>query len=156
MNVLIACEYSARVRDAFRLRGHNAWSCDLLPCEGDPTWHYQEDCFESIKRQEWDLMIAHPPCTYLSNAGIGWFNIERYGDKARERYDNRLKAVEFVLRLWECGIEKICIENPVGYLNSNWQKPAQVIHPYYFGDNERKSTCLWLKNLPKLQYDKNK
>ncbi len=150
MNVLVACEYSARVRDAFRKKSHNAWSCDLLPCEGDPTWHYQEDCFETIKRQDWDLMIAHPPCTYLSSVGARWFNISKYGDKAIERYMKRDKAKEFVEKLWDCNIQQICIENPVGYLNTSWQKPTQIIEPFWFGDTERKRTCLWLKKLPKL------
>ena len=150
MNVLIACEYSARVRDAFRLRGHNAWSCDLLPTEGDPRWHYQEDCFVALKRQEWDLVIAHPPCTYLSNAGIRWFDENRYGDNARKRKELRLEAMTFVDKIWNCDVDKLCIENPVGYLNKNWKKPSQIIEPFHFGDEHRKRTCLWLRGLPKL------
>ena len=122
MNVLVVCEYSARVRDAFRAKGHNAWSCDLLPTDGDPQWHYQEDCFEALKRQEWDLVIAHPPCTYLSNAGIRWFDENRYGDNARKRKELRLEAMTFVDKIWNCDVDKLCIENPVGYLNKNWKK----------------------------------
>ncbi len=150
MNVLVVCEYSARVRDAFRAKGHNAWSCDLLPTDGDPRWHYQGDCFEALERQEWDLVIAHPPCTYLSNAGIRWFDENRYGDNARKRKELRLEAMTFVDKIWNCDVDKLCIENPVGFLNKNWQKPSQIIEPFHFGDEHRKRTCLWLRGLPKL------
>jgi site-specific DNA-cytosine methylase len=146
--VLVACEYSGIVRDAFKEEGYYAISCDLLPTE-KPGEHYQGDVRE-ILNEGWDLMIAHPPCTYLSNAGIGWFNEEKYGDKARERKRKRLEAFEFIKLLWNAPIPRICIENPVGFLNNNWQKPTQVIQPYQFGDADSKRTCLWLKNLPSL------
>jgi site-specific DNA-cytosine methylase len=147
--VLVACEYSGIVRDAFKEEGYCAISCDLLPTER-PGEHYQGDVRE-ILNEGWDLMIAHPPCTYLSNVGIGWFNEEKYGDKARERKRKRLEAFEFIKLLWNAPIPRICIENPVGFLNNNWQKPTQIIQPYHFGDADSKRTCLWLKNLPSLK-----
>ncbi len=152
MRVLVACEESQAVCKEFRKLGHEAYSCDLQECSGGhPEWHFHEDVFEVIKREKkFDLLIGHPPCTVLSNAGIRWFNIERYGQKALDRIEQRKEAFEFVMRLWNCGVEKICIENPVGYLNSKFRKPNQTIHPYYFGDSDLKRTCLWLKNLPRL------
>ncbi len=148
MKVLIACEYSGTVREAFKAKGHDAWSCDILPTEIKGQ-HLEGDVLNFLDR-EWDLMIAHPPCTYLSNAGIRWFNEDKYGDKAKERKRLRLKAMDFVKKLYDSSIEKICIENPVGYLNNNWRKPDQIIQPYYFGDPESKRTCLWYKNLKPL------
>jgi len=148
MKILIACEFSGIVRDAFKIRGHDAWSCDLLPTERKGQ-HIQGDVLE-ILDDNWDMMIAHPPCTYLSNAGIRWFNEERYGIKAKKRKQLRLAAREFVENLYNCKIPKIAIENPVGWLNNHWRKPNQVIQPWQFGDKESKKTCLWLKNLPKL------
>jgi len=150
MKVLVACEFSGRVRDAFIAKGHDAVSCDLLPTERDGP-HLQGDVLPYLK-EGWDLMIAHPPCTYLSNAGIGWFNEKKYGDKAKERKVLRLEAQHFVELLYNCSISKVAIENPVGYLNNHWRKPDQVIQPYQFGDCESKRTCLWLKELPKLNY----
>ena len=155
MKVLCACEYSGIVRDAFLNQGHHAVSCDLLPCESsieDSHLHYQGDLFD-ILYEDWDLVISFPPCTYLTNSGIRWFNEERYGDKARERKRLRLDAMEFVKRIWDSNTH-VCIENPVGYLSNNWQKPTQIIQPYYFGEEESKRTCLWLKNLPKLKHTK--
>lgn len=151
--VLVACEFSGVVRDAFIARGHDAWSCDLLPSEQKGP-HIQDDIMNHLN-DGWDLMIAHPPCTYLSNAGIGWFNEERYGEKAARRKQLRLDAFEFFLSLMEASIPKICIENPVGFLNSHYRKPDQIIHPYYFGDPHVKPTCLWLKNLPILVYNES-
>lgn len=152
MRVLIACEYSGIVRDAFAAKGHDAWSCDILPTENEGN-HIQDDVLKHLDKS-WDLMIAHPPCTYLSNAGIRWFNVEKYGDKAIERRRLRLDAMEFVKKFYDNNISKVCIENPVGYLNYNWKKPDQIIQPYYFGDEDSKRTCLWLKNLPKLKHTK--
>ena len=152
MKVLVACEYSGIVRDAFTAKGHEAWSCDILPTES-PGNHIEGDVLEHLDKG-WDLMIAHPPCTYLSNAGTRWFNEERYGDQARERKRLRLEALEFVKRFYNNNIPKVCIENPVGYLNNNWKKPSQIIQPYYFGDEESKRTCLWLKGLPLLEKTK--
>ena len=144
MKVLVACEYSGTVRDAFRARGHDAWSCDLLPCDADPAWHYQGDVFDIIG-DGWDLMVAHPPCTYLTYAGTRhWNNLGRA--------ELRNEALNLFMKLVKAPIEKIAIENPVGYVNTIYRKPDQIIHPYYFGDPFQKRTCLWLKNLPKLVY----
>lgn len=152
LKILIACEFSGIVRDAFRAQGHDAISCDLLPTER-PGPHYQENVLDRLDHN-WDLMIAHPPCTYLSNAGIRWFNEERYGDKARERKRLRLQAFDFIMKLADAKIPQIAIENPVGWLNNHWRKPDQIIQPWQFGDPESKRTCLWLKNLHLLQSTK--
>ena len=149
MRVLIGCEFSGIVREAFKAKGHDAWSCDLLPTE-IPGQHIQGDVLE-ILNDGWDLMVAHPPCTYLSNAGIRWFNEKKYGEEARKRKKKRIEAFKFVMRLANAPIPHLAIENPVGWLNSHWRKPDQIIHPYYFGDPDSKRTCLWLKNLPLLQ-----
>lgn len=150
MRVLVACEFSGVVREAFRRKGHDAWSCDLLPTE-IPGQHIQGDVLE-ILNQDWDLMIAHPPCTYLANSGIRWFNEERYGDKARERKRLRQDAFEFVMELYNSSIPRVCIENPVGWINSHFREADQTVQPYFFGDKHVKPTCLWLKNLPKLNH----
>lgn len=150
MRVLIACEFSGRVRDAFARRGWDAWSCDVLPSE-TPGNHIQGDALQ-VLGDGWDLMIAHPPCTYLSNAGIGFFNEEKWGEKARERKAKRQAAMEFFLALYNAPIHRVCVENPVGYPNSFFRKPDQVVHPYYFGERHLKRTCLWLKNLPPLWF----
>ena len=142
MIVLIACEFSGTVRDAFTKLGHDAISCDLLPSE-TPGKHYQGDVLDIIN-DGFDLMIAHPPCTYLSNSGVRWLK------NNPERQELREKAVDFVFQLLDCNIEKIAIENPIGYLSTVWRKPEQIIQPFYFGDPDWKSTCLWLKNLPLL------
>lgn len=150
MRVLVACEESQTVCKAFRARGHEAYSCDIQECSGGhPEWHIQGDVIPLLK-EKWDLMIAHPPCTYLSNAGIGWFNEEKYGDKARERKKKRLEAFDFFMEFVNANSPKICIENPVGYVNSHYRKADQIIQPYFFGDPESKRTCLWLKGLPCL------
>ena len=150
MKILIACEFSGIVREAFKAKGHDVWSCDLLPSE-QPGQHIQGDVLE-ILDNGWDMMIAHPSCQYLSNAGVGYFNVERYGNKAIERWRKRIDALEFFMAFVNAPIEKVCIENPVGFANSAYRKADQIIHPYYFGDPHKKRTCLWLKNLPKLQY----
>ena len=141
MRVLIACEFSGIVRDAFAAKGHDAWSCDLLPTER-PGNHIQGDVLE-ILDDNWDMMIAHPPCTYLSYAGIRWWN-----DKGR--VFKRLEALGFFAKLWEAPIDKICIENPRGCASPTIAKYTQQINPYYFGDEATKPTWLWLKNLPLL------
>ncbi len=140
MKILIACEFSGIVREAFRKKGHDVWSCDLLETE-TPGNHIQADVLNHLD-EGWDMMIAHPPCQYLSYAGIRHWN-----KPGREK--KRAQALDFLLTLWHSNIYKICIENPVGCFNSTL-KPSQIIHPYYFGDPELKRTCLWLKNLPKL------
>ena len=139
MKVLIACESSGTVRDAFTRLGHDATSCDLLPTE-KPGKHYQGDIFDVIG-DGWDLMIAPPPCTYLSVSGMHW--------TTRGLRDPQLtvEALEFVLRLMTADIEHICIENPVSVISSQIRKPDQIIQPYQFGHDASKKTCLWLRNL---------
>jgi len=149
MNVLIGCEESGVVRDAFRKLGHDAWSCDILPCSGDPTYHLQMDIFEAIKLKQWDLAIFHPPCTYLTTTGNKWMKPE-FKERFPDRIQQRKDAIKFFIDLYNVDIPKIAIENPVGVMSSEWRKPDQYIHPYYFGDPHSKKTGLWLKNLPKL------
>lgn len=142
MRVLVACEYSGRVRQAFRDAGHDAWSCDLLPAE-DNGHHFQGDCLRVAENQHWDLMIAHPPCTHLAVSGARYF--------AEKRADGRQQqAIDFFVRLTNLPIERIAIENPVCIMSSIWRKPDQIIQPWQFGHGETKATCLWLKNLPLL------
>jgi site-specific DNA-cytosine methylase len=151
MKILVACEESQAVTKELRAKGHEAFSCDILPCSGGhPEWHLQQDVTELLK-QKWDMIIAFPPCTYLTNAGM--CNLTRKG--ATDEYRaNRLKlrdeARDFVLKIYNSNCEKIAIENPVGFLNSNWRKPDQIIKPYEYGHSVNKKTCLWLKGLPKL------
>lgn len=152
MKVLIACEYSGRVRDAFTLLGHDAMSCDLLPSEMSGK-HYQGDILDIID-DGWDLMIAHPPCTYLSNCGAR--HLWPKGKLNPERFALGMNAKEFFVKLLEAPIEKICIENPVPSKVFGLPKYTQIIQPYYFGDPYQKRTCLWLKNLPALLYVKPK
>lgn len=143
MRVLIACEYSAAVRDAFRARGFDAWSCDLLPTEGDPRWHIQGDALQVAYGQPWDMLIAHPPCTDLAVSGARHF--------AAKIADGRQgRALEFVQRLLDAPIPRIALENPVSVISSKIRKPDQIIQPWQFGHGETKATCLWLENLPKL------
>ena len=144
MRVLVACEYSGVVRDAFLKRGHDVVSCDLLPSESPLGDHYQGDVMDIID-DGWDMMIAHPPCTYLTSAGNAWLGVP---GRSAARDD----AFDFVISLAAADIPKICIENPVGFLNSHWRKPDQIIHPYFFGDPRLKRTCLWLKGLFPLSY----
>lgn len=152
MKILVACEYSGIVRDAFLAKGHDVISCDILPTESEGP-HYQGDIFDILYTQKWDLLIAHPPCQYLTWAGIGYFNETKYGDKARERKQHREKSLEFFMKLYNADVPKICIENPRGYAG-NFIKPSQTIHPYFFGEEHKKMTCLWVKGLPLLQHFK--
>lgn len=140
MKVLVACEFSGTVRDAFLSRGHDAISCDLLPTE-TPGPHYQGDV-RDILGSGFDLMIAHPPCTHLAVSGARWFK-----DKKAEQAE----AIAFVMALAEAPIPRIAIENPVSVLSTRWRKPDQTIHPWQFGHGETKATCLWLKGLLKLE-----
>lgn len=144
MRVLVACEYSATVRDAFRELGHDAWSCDLLPTDGDPEYHFQGDVVDIMYGQGWDLMIAHPPCTHLSVSGARHF-AAKIADGRQQR------ALDFVQLLMDAPIERIAIENPISVISSKIRKPDQIIQPWQFGHGETKATCLWLKNLPKLE-----
>lgn len=150
MKVLIACEESQAVTKEFRSLGHQAFSCDILPCTGGhPEWHYQRDVFEVIN-EGWDLMIAHPPCTFLSVSGARWL-YNKDGSINEERFYNQRQALDFVDMLMKSNIDKIAIENPISVISSAIRKPDQIIQPYWFGDSASKSTCLWLKNLPKLE-----
>jgi len=149
MKVLIGCEESGVVRDAFRKLGHNAWSCDLLQCSGDPTYHLQMDVFEVIKLDNWDLAIFHPPCTYLTLTGNKWMKPE-FKDRFPNREQQRKDAIKFFIDLYNVDIPRIAIENPVGIMSTEFRKPDQYVHPYYFGDPHSKKTGLWLKNLPLL------
>lgn len=158
---------------AFREKGHEAYSCDLVECSGGhPEWHIQGDvrriingasddyyCELEFYTQDgsyhllpwkWDMIIAHPPCTYLTVSGNRWFNVERYGDKAIQRAEEREKAVEFFMEFANANCDRICIENPIGVMSTRWRKPDQVIQPYEYGHPARKATCLWLKNLKNL------
>lgn len=161
LKILVACEESQAVTKELRKLGHEAFSCDLLPCSGGhPEWHLQQDVFEVIEKG-WDMMIAHPPCTYLAVSGARWYYHPddkdlpidqrrphpKYPDRAKHRED----AIEFFLALANAPIEKIAIENPIGIISSRWRKPDQIIQPWMFGDKATKTTCFWLKNLPKLE-----
>lgn len=178
MNVLVACEESQRVCMAFRAKGHNAFSCDILPCSGGhPEWHIQGDALKLVNGNcifmtmdgewhslygQWDLLIAHPPCTYLSGAGNGYLNVEKYGQAALLRMQLREEAAAFFMAFINADCKKICVENPVGYMNTKYRKPDQTIHPYFFAKNEqdevnyhKKRTCLWLKGLEPLHRKTN-
>lgn len=148
LKVLIACEYSGTVRDAFIRRGHNAMSCDILPTDVSGP-HYEGDIYDVIY-DGWDLMIAHPPCTYLAVSGNRWL-YNKDGSKNAERWENRAEALDFVRVLMNAPINKIAVENPVSVISSEIRKPEQIIQPWQFGDEAQKTTCLWLKNLPNLK-----
>jgi hypothetical protein len=140
MKVLVGCEFSATVRDAFLELGHDAWSCDLLPCERDPARHIQTNVLEVLDAG-WDLAIFHPPCTHLAVSGSRWF---------KYKVAEQAEALDFVQRLMDAPIDRIALENPVSIISSRIRKPDQIIQPWQFGHGETKATCLWLKNLPKL------
>jgi site-specific DNA-cytosine methylase len=139
VRVLVACEYSGTVRDAFAARGHDAWSCDLLPTERLGN-HIHGDVLQHLHRN-WDLMIAHPPCTHLAVSGARWF---------KDKQTEQAEALDFVRRLLDAPIPRIALENPISIISSRIRKPDQIIQPWQFGHGETKATCLWLKNLPKL------
>lgn len=148
MKVLVGCEFSQIVTKAFRSKGHEAFSCDILPTEGNPSWHFQEDILEVIKRERFDLGIFHPPCTYLCNSGVRWLH-EKEG-----RWDQMREGALFFKALLEADISRICVENPVMHKYAKeiiGQNFTQSIQPWQFGHGEVKRTCLWLKNLPPLE-----
>lgn len=167
MRILVACEESQAVTIELRRLGHEAYSCDIQDCSGGhPEWHIKGDVvpllngycsFETsdgVKHHiegRWDMIIAHPPCTYLTVTGNRWFNVERYGEKAIQRYKDRRDAVEFFMLFANADCPKIAIENPIGHMSTAYRKPDQIIHPYMFGDPARKATCLWLKGLDPLK-----
>lgn len=164
MRILVACEESQAVTIELRKLGHEAYSCDLLSCSGGhPEWHIMSSVLEfldggSFTKQDgskgridkWDMIIAFPPCTFLTVTGNRWFNIERYGEKAIQRHKDREEGIEFFMKFANADCEKIVIENPVGVMSSHWKKPSQIINPYQFGDPFEKKTCLWIKGLPNL------
>ncbi len=141
MRVLVGCEYSGRVRQAFRDIGHDAWSCDLLPSEDDSEFHIQGDVIRLLDK-DWDLAIFHPPCTHLAVSGARWF---------KEKQVEQAQALDFVRMLMTAPVPRIAIENPVSVISSRIRKPDQVIQPWQFGHGETKATCLWLIGLPKLE-----
>jgi site-specific DNA-cytosine methylase len=150
LKVLVACEESQAVTIELRKLGHEAYSCDIEKCSGGhPEWHLQQDVIPLLK-EKWDMIIAFPPCTYLTVAGNGWLDANKYGEAAIKRKQLQLESASFFLLFVNSDCEKIAIENPVGYMNGNYRKPDQIIQPYMFGDSVRKRTCLWLKGLPKL------
>ena len=149
MKILVACEESQIVCKAFRVKGHEAFSCDIQPTSGThPEYHIQGDVMEQLDKG-WDMMIAHPPCTYLCVSGNRWFK-PKFSERFPTRQQDRNDAIEFFMKLVNARIEKIAIENPVCIMSSVWRKPDQIIQPWQFGDKAIKKTCLWLKNLPKL------
>lgn len=166
MNVLIACEESQRVCIAFREKGQNAFSCDIIQeSGGHPEWHIQQDVLPLLNGNcefktndgqihkvngKWDLIIAHPPCTYLTVTGNRWFNVDKYGEQAIQRLKERKAAIKFFMSFANAECDRICIENPVGIMSTRWRKPDQIIQPYMFGDAFEKKTCLWLKGLSSL------
>lgn len=175
-NILIACEESQRVCTEFRKLGFNAYSCDILPCSGGhPEWHFKQDVLQVIKNKggiletgkeyfiegEWDLMVAHPPCTFLAVSGAKWFYHPDDKDlpidqrRPHPNFPNRAKdreeAAKFFMKLAKANIKHIAIENPVGIMNTRFRKPNQIVQPWQFGDSASKKTCLWLKNLPLLE-----
>lgn len=151
MRVLVACEESQRVALAFRKLGHEAYSCDLLEAGGGyDLMHLNVDALQMLKLR-WDLVIAHPPCTYLTVTGNRWFDEEKFGDKARKRKKDREDAIEFFMAFADCRAPHVAIENPVGCMSTRWRKPDQIIQPYMFGEPYEKKTCLWLKGLSPLE-----
>ena len=179
--ILVACEESQAVTKELRLLGHHAYSCDLLPCSGGhPEWHFKQDIFKVIKSPQklklengkfmkcskgwtgkWEMMIAHPPCTYLAVSGAQWYynpsdkHLPTTKRRPHPRYPNRSRdrkeAIQFFIALANTAIEKIAIENPIGVISTQYRKPDQVVQPFMFGDEARKTTCLWLKNMPLLK-----
>jgi hypothetical protein len=150
MRVLVGCEESQAVTIELRKLGHEAYSCDLLPCSGGhPEWHLQMDVFEAIKLKDWDLGIFHPECTRLTVTANKWYKPE-YTERFPTIHQDRQNAIDFFMKIVNCGLPRIAIENPIGIMSTKYRKPDQIIQPYQFGDTERKPTCLWLFNLPKL------
>jgi len=152
--ILIACEESQAITKEFRALGYEAYSCDLLPASGGhPEWHIQGDAFKEAYSGKYDLMVAHPPCTYLAVSGNRWL-YNKDGSRNEERYQSQAEALDFVRDLMTAPIKHIAIENPISVISSQIRKPEQIIQPWQFGDEAQKTTCLWLKNLPKLEHTK--
>lgn len=183
MKILVACEESQAVTKELRKLGHEAYSCDLFECSGGhPEWHIKGDVLPLLNREDngnngwhyiyfstmdgnehsvekWDMILAFPPCTYLTVTGNRWFNVDRYGEKAIQRHKDREEAIRFFMAFANADCPRIAIENPIGVMSRHFRKPDQIIHPYYFAESEddenceRKSTCLWLKGLKPLKYE---
>ena len=144
MKILIPCEESQRVTTEFRKRGHEAYSCDILPCSGGhPEWHLQEDCIPLLNKK-WDMIVAFPPCTHLAVSGARYFEEKRKDGRQQE-------AIEFFMKFVNTSCDKIVIENPIGIMSTIYRKPDQIIQPWQFGHGETKATCLWIKGLPLLK-----
>lgn len=166
MRILVACEESQEVCKAFRAKGHEAYSCDIIdPSGGHPEWHIKGDVlpllngnctFQTLDTHthtqvgQWDMIIAFPPCTYLTVSGNRWFNTDVYGKKAERRWRDRVEGAIFFMQFMSADCKKVAIENPIGIMNSLYRKPDQVVQPFWFGHPVGKSTCLWLRGLPKL------
>lgn len=145
MRILVACEESQAVTIELRKLGHEAYSCDILDCSGGhPEWHIKEDVLENLWRYKWDMIIAFPPCTDLASSGARWF-------KEKQRHGIQQKSIDFFMKFVNAKCDKIAIENPIGIMSTKYRKPDQIIQPWQFGHGETKSTCLWLKGLPKLK-----
>jgi len=143
MKILVACEESQTVCKAFRAKGHEAYSCDIDTCSGDhPEWHLQQDVLPLLE-QDWDMILAFPPCTHLAVSGAAWFEQKRKDGRQQE-------GIDFFMKFTNLKCPKVMIENPVGIMSTKWRKPDQIIQPWQFGHGETKATCLWLKGLPKL------
>jgi hypothetical protein len=175
MNILVACEESQAVTIELRKLGHEAYSCDIIECSGGhPEWHIQQDvlpllngrcvfrtCDGAQHRIEgrWDMIWYFPPCTFLTNTGNRWFNVERYGEKAKQRLQDREAAAEFFMAGWNADCDIVIVENPIGYMSTYFRKPDQIIHPFYFAEEdndencERKATCIWFRGVEPLQYE---
>ena len=167
MKILVACEESQAVTKELRALGHEAYSCDIIESSGGhPEWHIREDVLPLLNgncafttddgvvhfvNSKWDMILAFPPCTYLTVTGNRWFNVERYGEKAIKRHEDRKEAIDFFMAFANANCERIAIENPVGIMSSTYRKPNQIINPFEFGDPYEKKTCLWLKGLPELK-----
>ena len=149
MRILLACEESQAVTIEFRKLGHEAYSCDIQECSGGhPEWHFQQDIFEVIGGGNWDMMIAFPPCTHLAVSGAAHFKKKIADGRQQE-------GIDFFLKIANVNIPRIAIENPIGIMSRIYKKPDQIIQPYFFGDEAQKTTCLWLKNMPKLYHNKS-
>ena len=141
LKILIGCEFSGIVREAFRKKGHEAWSCDIIPSDDNSKYHIQDDILNHLD-DNYDMLICFPPCTHLCSSGARWF---------KDKIPQQKEALEFVKKLLNCNISKIALENPIGIISTRIKKPTQIIQPYEHGHGETKATCLWLKNLPKLK-----
>jgi len=148
MKILVGCEFSGIVREAFRKHGHNAWSCDLLSADDKSEYHIQDDILNHLD-ENWDIAIFHPPCTFLTISANKWYKDEL--DMFSDRQNSRIDAIKFFMQLINCNIPKVAVENPIGVMSSRYRKPDQILQPWMFGHGETKATCLWLKGLPKLE-----